>query len=67
MPGYNKRWQSCIALPKAGGALLLKNNICRTWGIQKQKQKQGKEKNKLKGYMPRTEKNVCFKEVLITI
>lgn len=40
MPGYNKRWQSCIALPKAGGALLLKNNICITWGIQKQKQKQ---------------------------
>lgn len=39
-------------------ALLLKNSIYRTLENQKKKKKKGKGKNKLKGYKPRTEKNV---------
>lgn len=38
-------------------ALLLKNSIYRTLENQERKKK-GKGKNKLKGYMPKTEKNV---------
>lgn len=48
MPGCYKGWQSCTALPKAGGALLLKLTSAEL-GDSKNKNKERKKKISSKG------------------